>query len=58
MSLDLKPDIFTYAEFDIQALRRKASTLRRGVSCACDLGQRPAPGSFNWAIFISFEDGV
>lgn len=58
MSSDLKPNIFTYAEFDIQALRRQASTLRRGISCVCDPGQRPASGSFNWAIFISFEDGV
>lgn len=58
MSPDLKLNIFTYAEFNIQALRRQASTLRRGISCACDPGQRPVSGSFNWAVFISFEDGV
>ncbi|KAJ5491957.1 Aminoglycoside phosphotransferase [Penicillium expansum] len=58
MSPNPKPDIFTYADFDLQALCRQASTLRQGVSCACDPDQRPASGSFNWAIFISFEDRV
>ena len=58
MSLYPKPDIFTYADFDLQALCRQASTLRQGVSCACDPDQRPASGSFNWAIFILFEDRV
>ncbi|KAK6832204.1 hypothetical protein RU639_002797 [Aspergillus parasiticus] len=58
MSQDQKPDIFTYAEFDLQALCRRASTLRQSMPCVCDPGQRPASGSFNWAIFISFEDGV
>lgn len=50
--------IFTYADFDLQALCRQASMLRQGVSCTCDPDQRPASGSFNWAIFISFEDRV
>lgn len=58
MSQTPKPDIFTYAEFDPEALCRQASTLRQGVSCVCDLDQRPASGSFNWAIFITFEDGI
>ncbi|KAJ5227976.1 hypothetical protein N7489_008684 [Penicillium chrysogenum] len=58
MSPNSKPDIFTYADFDLQALCRQASKLRQGVSCACDPDQRPASGSFNWAIFISFEDRV
>lgn len=58
MSPDPKPDIFTYADFDLQALCRQASTLRQGVLCACDPDQRPASGSFNWAIFVSFEDRV
>ena len=51
-------NIFTYGDFDLQALCRQASTLRRGVPCGCDPQQRPASGSFNWAIFISFEDRV
>lgn len=58
MSSDSKPDIFTYADFDLQALCHKASTLRQGVSCVCRPDQRPCSGSFNWAIFISFEDGI
>ncbi|KAJ5100765.1 Aminoglycoside phosphotransferase [Penicillium angulare] len=58
MSSTLKPDIFTYADFDLQALCCHASTLRQGVPCACEPAQRPASGSFNWAIFVSFEDKV
>ncbi|KAJ6151673.1 hypothetical protein N7470_006801 [Penicillium chermesinum] len=30
--------------------------LRKGIPCACDPDQRPASGSFNWAILVSFED--
>ncbi|KAE8352423.1 kinase-like domain-containing protein [Aspergillus coremiiformis] len=58
MSPTPKSDIFTYADFDLQALCRQASTLRQGLLCACDPDQRPASGSFNWAIFLSFKDGV
>lgn len=58
MSQDPKPDIFTYADFDLHALCRRASILRQSVSCVCYPGQRPASGSFNWAIFVSFDDGV
>jgi hypothetical protein len=58
MSENPKPSIFTYADFDLQALCRQASMLRHGISCACDPDQRPASGSFNWAIFLSFEDTV
>ncbi|RAK98725.1 phosphotransferase family protein [Aspergillus ibericus CBS 121593] len=58
MSSDTKPDIFTYATFDLQALCHRASTLRHGVPCVCDPDQRPASGSFNWAVFIRFEDGT
>lgn len=53
-----RPNILTYANFDRQALCRQASTLRQGVSCACNPDQRPVSGTFNWAIFILFEDGV
>ncbi|KAJ5667808.1 Aminoglycoside phosphotransferase [Penicillium maclennaniae] len=58
MSEDLNPRVFTYADFDLQALCRHASTLRQGIPCTCDPNQRPASGAFNWAVFISFEDGV
>ncbi|KAJ5414168.1 hypothetical protein N7509_000795 [Penicillium cosmopolitanum] len=50
--------VFLYRKFDLQALCRRASALRRGVPCVCDPEQHPASGSFNWAVFISFEDGV
>ncbi|KAJ5927766.1 Aminoglycoside phosphotransferase [Penicillium verhagenii] len=58
MSPNPKRDIFTYADFDLQAVCRQASILRGGVPCACDPDQRPASGSFNWAIFICFDDRV
>lgn len=49
---------FVYRKFDIQALCRRASALRQGIPCTCDPEQHPASGSFNWAVFISFKDGV
>ncbi|KAI3072245.1 hypothetical protein CBS147353_6154 [Aspergillus niger] len=58
MSPSSKQNIFIYADFDHEAVCRRASTLRQGIPCTCDLSQRPASGSFNWAIFILFEDGV
>ena len=51
-------NIFKYAEFDISGLCRLVSKLRGGQSCICDTFQIPACGSFNWAILISFLDGV
>lgn len=51
-------NIFTYGNFNLEALCHQASILRQGILCTCDTGQRPASGSFNWAIFISFEDRV
>lgn len=42
----------------MDALCQLASRLRDGVLCTCDLDQSPAKGSFNWAIFVSFEDGA
>ena len=50
--------IFAYAKFDLEALCSRATTLRQGVSCIGDPNQHPASGSFNWTIFVSFEDGV
>jgi hypothetical protein len=52
------PEVFTYADFDLEALCRRASNLRHGAPCVCDPDQRPASGSFNWAIFILFNDGT
>ncbi|KAJ5712269.1 hypothetical protein N7493_008737, partial [Penicillium malachiteum] len=50
--------VFAYAKFSLQALCRRASTLRQGIPCTCDPNQRPASGGFNWVIFVSFEDGI
>lgn len=50
--------IFQYAEFDIDALCRMASSLRDGQKCSCDPGQIPKSGSFNWVVNILFDDGV
>jgi hypothetical protein len=58
MSRSQKLEIFTYADFDLEALCRRASNLRQGASCVCDPDQRPASGSFNWAVFILFDDGT
>ncbi|GKZ25905.1 hypothetical protein AbraIFM66951_009942 [Aspergillus brasiliensis] len=58
MPSDKRPPIFLYAKFDVQALCRIASSLRQDIACTCNHNQHPASGSFNWAIFISFEDGV
>lgn len=58
MSPKPNPRVFTYTEFDLGALCRSANSLRQGIPCACDSDPRPASGSFNWAVFISFEDRV
>ncbi|KAL8796595.1 MAG: hypothetical protein Q9182_007325 [Xanthomendoza sp. 2 TL-2023] len=50
--------IFRYAKFDPLALCHIASRLRGGQSCYCDLTQTPKTGSFNWAVFLLFADGV
>ncbi|KAB8278747.1 RNase H domain-containing protein [Aspergillus minisclerotigenes] len=58
MRSNRRHDIFTYAEFDIQGLCRLASSLRQGSTCQCDVNQVPKSGSFNWAIYITFDDGI
>ncbi|KAL8734519.1 MAG: hypothetical protein Q9166_001419 [cf. Caloplaca sp. 2 TL-2023] len=50
--------IFEHAEFDLLALCQLASSLRGGKSCSCDPAQRPKSGSFNWTVFLLFDDGV
>lgn len=52
-----KPDIFTCAKFDLEALCRNASSLGH-IPCACNPDQRPASEVFNWAVYISFESSV
>ncbi|PYI11874.1 RNase H domain-containing protein [Aspergillus sclerotiicarbonarius CBS 121057] len=58
MPSDQKLRIFGYAEFNIGALCQIASRLRQNITCTYDPNQHPASGSFNWAVFLTFEDGV
>lgn len=53
MRSNRRHDIFTYAEFDVQALCLLASKLRQGSACRCDVNQV----CFNWAIYIAFDRG-
>lgn len=46
-----------HSEFNLSALLDRAGQLRN-VPCVCDLTQKPQRGSLNWAIFLSFGDGV
>lgn len=50
-------NIFAYATFNLAGLLQLARNLRH-VACWCDESRRPARGSFNWVIFVTFEDGV
>lgn len=50
--------IFRYARFDVKAVCNLASELRKGHSCSCPLTQKPDKGSYNWVIFLDFDDGV
>lgn len=52
------PNVFKHAKFDTFVLCCLASKLRQGSRCKCDPSQTPAYGSFNWAILLTFEDGV
>lgn len=49
--------VFSYVSFNLPALLRLAKQLRN-VPCTCDSSKQPESGSWNWAIFISFEDGL
>jgi hypothetical protein len=49
--------VFFYVSFDLSALLRLAGQLRN-IPCSCDSSQQPESGSWNWTIFLSFEDGV
>ena len=49
--------IFAHAKFNVTALLDLGKRIRQ-EACHCDLSQTPASGSLNWAITISFDDGV
>ncbi|KAF2189972.1 hypothetical protein K469DRAFT_625997, partial [Zopfia rhizophila CBS 207.26] len=50
-------NVFSHAKFNIYALVHLAEQLRN-KRCTCDLSQKPKSGSLNWAIILSFDDGV
>lgn len=50
--------VFSYARFNLDSLCNVATRARNGIACTCDLNQRPATGSFNWAVSILFEDDI
>lgn len=50
-------NVFKYGTFDLSAVLSLAQQLRE-KKCFCDLSQTPKSGSLNWAIFLSFEDGI
>lgn len=49
--------VFAHAKFNVPALLDLGKQIRQ-KACNCDLSQTPASGSLNWAITISFDDGV
>lgn len=50
-------NVFKYGTFNLLAVLSLAQQVR-GKKCFCDLSQTPKSGSLNWAIFLSFEDGI
>lgn len=50
--------IFANAWFELPALLALASQLRDGLPCTADVDERPKGGSLNWAVFLTFTDGV
>ncbi len=55
--MSAKPRVLWHEKFNLPALLDRASRLRN-VPCSCDLPRRPISGSLNWAIFLTFKDGV
>ncbi|KJK73544.1 hypothetical protein H634G_11202 [Metarhizium anisopliae BRIP 53293] len=49
--------IFSCAKFNLDALLSLARGIR-GRACTCNVSAAPKTGSMNWAIFISFDDGL
>lgn len=54
---NMREKIFSYAQFDVDALLSIAEKLR-GRTCTCDRSTGPKTGSMNWVIFVTFEDGL
>ncbi|OAA63577.1 Protein kinase-like domain protein [Niveomyces insectorum RCEF 264] len=52
-----KPKIFSNAQFNVGRLLALAERLH-GQPCRCDQGQRPFAGSMNWAIVLTFDNGI
>lgn len=52
-----KAKIFWYATFNVDALLQLAGGIHQ-LPCWCDESQIPKCSSFNWVIFITFQDGV
>ncbi|EQL35181.1 hypothetical protein BDFG_03162 [Blastomyces dermatitidis ATCC 26199] len=52
-----KANIFFYAALNLAELIELAQRLRN-VTCSCDSTQKPFSGSFNWAVVLTFVDGV
>jgi hypothetical protein len=48
---------FFYANFNLPAVLDRARQLRN-TPCSCDAAEQPESGSLNWAVFLSFENGV
>ncbi|KZF19760.1 hypothetical protein L228DRAFT_241513 [Xylona heveae TC161] len=48
----------SWATINIDVLCDLASNLRQGLPCTCEMPRNPSGGSFNWVIFLRFEDGV
>lgn len=53
----MKDKIYYYADFNLEALL-SLSEQHRGLPCTCEVSQMPKSGSLNWAIFVSFDDGI
>ena len=49
--------IFSCAKFNLDALLTLARGTR-GQACTCDVSAAPKTGSMNWAILVSFDDGL
>jgi hypothetical protein len=49
--------VFFYAKFNLSALLHLVGQLR-DRQCSCDESKRPESGAQNWAIVLSFEDGM
>ena len=49
--------VFAHAKFNIYALLDLGKRIRQ-KACNYDLSQTPASGSLEWAITISFDDGI